>query len=178
MRRLILCIVCISMVAALGCSQMVTVREDFDEFAPFETFKTYAWMDLPEDVRAVTGQWMRADGLMRSAIEHQMAEKGFTKVDLNGDVLVTYTFGAKDKGTQTVDYSVAYKQEYSNAEVWKTGGGILIIDLVNARTERLAWRGTAHVALNVDPTPEMIEKNINRAVEKLLDQYPPKVQKR
>ncbi len=166
------------MIAALGCSQMVEVKQEFDDYAPFEKFNTYAWMDVPQDERAPTGKWMRADELMRMAMDREMAKKGFTKVDVNPDVLVFYTFGTADKTSQSVDYSVPYKQDYTNAEVWKEGGGILIIDLIDAKTEHLAWRGTAHTAMNVDPTPEMMENNINKAIAKTMDQYPPKVQKR
>jgi hypothetical protein len=169
--------VCVSMVAALGCSQMVEVRQEFDEFAPFENFKTYAWMPLPEDERAVSGKWMQADEWLRVAMDREMMDKGFTKVDVNPDVFLAYSFGAADRISGPVDYSVPYKSDYKNAEVWHQGGGILIIDIVNAKTERLAWRGIADAAINVDPTPEMMEKNINRAVEKTMDQYPPKTRK-
>lgn len=166
------------MMTALGCSQMVTVKQDFDDYAPFDRFNTYAWLPIPADLGSATGKWQQADVAMRQAIDREMADKGFTKVDVNSDVLITYSFGTAEKGTGSGNFSVDYQLDYSNAEVWKTGGGILIIDMVNAKTEKLAWRGTAHVALNVDPTPEMVEKNINRAVEKVMGQYPPKVQKR
>ena len=178
MRQLSLCVVCVLMVAALCCSQMVEVSQDVYDSAPFDTFKTYSFAPIPKDGAAATPKWRQAESFLVEAINTQMAKKGFTRVDVNPDVYVAHNFGSVDKYTVYADYNVDYSRDYSNAEVWKTGGGVLIIDIVNAKTDRLAWHGIAHVAINVDPTTEMIEKNMNRAVEKILDQYPPKVKKR
>ncbi|MFB3108369.1 MAG: hypothetical protein ACE1ZE_03245 [Candidatus Binatia bacterium] len=35
------------------------------------------------------------------------------------------------------------------------------------------WRGTAQKALDPNPTPEKIEKNIGEAVAKMLEKFPP-----
>jgi hypothetical protein len=49
----------------------------------------------------------------------------------------------------------------------------LTIDFVDAKKELVVWRGIALAALNVDPNVTIVTKNVNRAVEKILKQYPP-----
>ena len=52
--------------------------------------------------------------------------------------------------------------------------GTLILDFVDADAKELIWRGTATKALDSNPTPEKIEKNIGNVVAKILAKFPPK----
>jgi hypothetical protein len=52
--------------------------------------------------------------------------------------------------------------------------GTLIVDLVDARTKTIVWRGTAEKDINPNATPDQRDKNINRATDKLFKNYPPR----
>jgi hypothetical protein len=52
--------------------------------------------------------------------------------------------------------------------------GTLIIDLVDVKANELAWRGTASDTLSESATPEEREKNLNHALTKLFEGFPPK----
>jgi hypothetical protein len=43
--------------------------------------------------------------------------------------------------------------------------GTLVVDLVNAKTKAIVWRGTATKQVDVKASPEKREKNINKAAE-------------
>jgi hypothetical protein len=47
----------------------------------------------------------------------------------------------------------------------------LVIDIWDARTKQLLWRGTA--TDTVSENPEKNEKNLKKAMEKLFRKYPP-----
>jgi hypothetical protein len=61
----------------------------------------------------------------------------------------------------------------TNSEIYSTSGGVAIIDLVDAKSDHLVWRGEASGAMNVDPSPEIMQNNINKMMKKLFENYPP-----
>jgi hypothetical protein len=52
--------------------------------------------------------------------------------------------------------------------------GTLVIDFVDAASRKLVWRGTGSGALESEPTPEETTRGIDRAVAKILEQFPPR----
>ena len=56
----------------------------------------------------------------------------------------------------------------------QAGEGTLIIDMIDASTKQLVWRGSATGVLDENPSPEKVTQNVNNAVAAILAQYPPK----
>jgi hypothetical protein len=50
-----------------------------------------------------------------------------------------------------------------------------VIDLADARQGKLVWRGMGVKEVNTQANPEKRDKSINKAVEKIFKNYPPKV---
>jgi hypothetical protein len=172
MRNIMVCLfVCLTF-AAVGCSQMVEVKTDFDDDAKFDTFKTFEWVHKDVDFSNVDAKWKMADGYFRDAITKELKAKGITLDAADPDLLVAYSVGMKDK-LGHVDFDVDYSENQTNSEIYNTAGGVVIIDLVDADTDHLAWRGEASGAMNVDPSPEIMQKNINKMMKKVFENYPP-----
>jgi len=156
---------------------MVEVSQQFDDGADFASFKTYRWMPrtqvetLDESAEA-TKRFRFLDSTIKDAVTKQLAEKDFTLVEADPDLLVVYYLGIEDK-LGRADFDLNYSAEFKNSDVWHSGGAVLVIELVDPDTDHLVWRGTAEVAPNVDPTEEMVIKNVNRATAKVFEQYPP-----
>jgi hypothetical protein len=70
-----------------------------------------------------------------------------------------YRFAGNRTGTATVEEIVV---------------GTLAIDLVDAKSKTIVWRGMATKEVDVKANADKREKNINRAAEKLFKNYPPK----
>ena len=51
--------------------------------------------------------------------------------------------------------------------------GTLVIDLVDRRTKKLVWRGTAQAALSETPSKAEREATIDEAVKKMFEKFPP-----
>ena len=49
--------------------------------------------------------------------------------------------------------------------------GTLVVDIWDASTKKLVWRGTASKTLSDDPSKST--KNINEAMTKIFKEYPP-----
>lgn len=53
--------------------------------------------------------------------------------------------------------------------------GQLALDMYDSTNHTLVWRGLATKTLDAKAKPDKQEKNVNKAVAKLLKNYPPKV---
>ena len=49
----------------------------------------------------------------------------------------------------------------------------LVLDVVNAETSELAWRGTAQGVLDASMNPEDRRKLVTEAIDKMLRKFPP-----
>jgi hypothetical protein len=151
------------------------VNYDYDSSADFTRFKTYSW------VRGHPVEDELNHRRVVAAIDSQLGLKGLRKVerDSHPDLLVAYhasfnrtievnglssgfggfRFGGSRSGTARVDELVI---------------GTLIVDMVNAGSRTIVWRGVARKEIDPNADPERRERNINKAAEKLFRNYPPK----
>lgn len=165
------------------------IRYDFDKDKDFSKYKTYKWVpikgaDLPDDLTAKQ---------ITSAIDADLASKGFTKTDAdNADLYVAYQTALGSEKQYT-----AYNTGWGYGGGWGGGwygyGGMattttygststihigqLDVSIYDAAQKALVWRGTATKTLDPKAKPDKKQKNINKAVEKLLKNFPPKAKK-
>ena len=174
----ILAVSCV-LALATGCSPMLVVNQDFDASSDFSTYQTYDLM--PKDEVAMSsdadakfaGRRTVLEDELRTSVKSKMEAKGFTRDTNNPDLLVAYYVGVRNEVFMS-NYGMQYADMSGTVQVQTVQDGTIRIDFVDTKTERLVWRGSAHGAVNRDPTEDMIRKNVKRAVDKLLDQYPPK----
>lgn len=173
-------------VLTAGCSS-ISVRYDYDKTADFQSYKTYAW--LPQPTTSTSGSARHAiqrnsllDKRILAAVNTQMTEKGLRVDTEDPDLLLMYHTGVEDKVNVT-DWGYSYPYHYGG---WYYGGGrdidvtyyqegTLILDFIDGQSKELVWRGMATAALSSNPTPESSDKQINNAVAKMLNGYPPKI---
>jgi hypothetical protein len=51
--------------------------------------------------------------------------------------------------------------------------GQLALDMYEAAPKKLVWRGTASKTIDTEAKPEKQQKNLTKAVAKMLKNYPP-----
>jgi hypothetical protein len=155
--------------ASLAAAQ--TVAFDFDKTADFSRFKTYAWvpgthaMDELNHKRVII------------AIEDQLMAKGLAKVDasMHPDVLVAYHagFGNDVRITATASGYRWGGIRSGSARAEQILTGALAVDIVEAATGSIVWRGVASRDVDVNASPERRDRNITKTAEKLFKHYPP-----
>ena len=151
------------------------VTYDFDKAADFSSFKTYTW------VRGTPLNDELNHKRIVNAVDAQLSSKGFNKVEMGGnpDVLVAY-HASFNKNLQINGFSSGWggyrfgANRSGTARVDEILIGTLVVDMVDARSRTIVWRGTATKEVDVKASPEKREKNINKAAEKLFKTYPPK----
>jgi hypothetical protein len=67
--------------AMLGAAFAQQVKTDFDHHANFSQYKTYSW----QQITPANSLW---DARIKSAVDAQLAAKGWTQVDNGGDVAI------------------------------------------------------------------------------------------
>ncbi len=172
-----------------GCAT-VSVSSDFDPNANFAALKTYSWAGA----QPITGNPRLDNDILHSririAVERELAAKGYQKVtDGSADFKVAYHVGLEDKldVTTFTSYDYGYPNNYYPNRGFYHGGaafpqtdtyvfqyeeGTLLVDIVDPRTKKMIWRGTAKAEVDVSQSPEKKEAKINKAVHKLLEHFP------
>jgi hypothetical protein len=151
-----------------------SVSYDFDRSTDFSRLRTYAW------VRGTTLHDELNHKRIVGAIDAQLSQKGLVRLETraNADVLVAYhaTF---DRDLQINGFASGwggYRFAGSRSGTARAEDilvGTLVVDVVNADTSTIVWRGIASKDIDVKASPEKREKNINRTAEKLFKNYPP-----
>jgi len=165
------------------------VRYDFDKDKEFSKYKTYKWVaikgaEMPDEL---------TQKALTSAIDTQLAAKGLTKTDSeNADLYIGYqTALGQEKEFTSYNTGWGYGPGWGGG--WYGYGGMsttttygststvyigqLDLSMYDPTAKQLVWRGTASKTLDPKAKPEKKQKNINKAVEKLLKKYPPQVKK-
>jgi hypothetical protein len=174
-KRLYAVIVVSLLLSAAAFAQKTDI--DWDRTANFANFHTYMWEKSPHPAK---GFW---DQRITDAVDKELQAKGLTKVDSNPDVWVVYSNSIKDQ-KQVVGNG------YGFGPGWGWGGwgpdqvtyntyvtkiGTLVVELADAKNKQLLWRGSVTDTISDNSNKNI--NNLNKAVNKLFQNYPPKDKK-
>jgi len=161
------------------------VRYNFDKNTDFSKFRTYRWVvikDAPTANDLVTKQ-------VREAVEKELATKGLTKTDDDSaNLFIGYQAGvSQEKEFTSFSSDWGYGSGWYGGGWYGPGGGMsttrgststiyvgqLAVDMYDSANHDLVWRGVASKTLDAKAKPEKQQKNLAKAVKKLLKNYPP-----
>lgn len=151
-----------------SCST-VSVTYDFDRATDFNVYKTYNFHQKGIDKLEVNDLDKRR---IISAIEAQMAAKGFTKSS-NPDLYINVLASSKEKVNIDNGYYGGYwGPYYGPSRVYQYTSGTIIIDIVDDKRNILIWQG-AGSGLDVSNLESKADQ-IPKAIEEILKNFPPK----
>jgi hypothetical protein len=168
----------------IGTMMGQDIRYNFDKDSDFSKFKTYKWVNLKDAAKPND----LTDKQIVAAIDAELATKGLTKVDSDAaDLLIGYQAGVGQEKQFT-----SYNSDWGYGGGWYRGGwygaggtgmttgqtstiyiGQLALDMYDSKNKDLVWRGVASKTIDPKAKPEKQEKNLKKAVAKLLKKYPP-----
>jgi hypothetical protein len=165
--------------AAVGFGQKI--RYNFSSGTDFSKYKTYKW------VRVENAQYPNQliDEQIMQAIDAQPVQKGLSKTQGDSDLVVTYQ-AAVNQERQWNAYSTG--GGYWGYGGWGGWGGMetttvtsstinvgsLNLDMYDVALRKQVWRGEATKTIDPPKDPAKLQKNINKAMAKLLKNYPPR----
>ncbi len=142
------------------------VNTDSDPTAPFASYRTYAWTAGTPAANPF------AEDRIHAAVEQQLAAKGFTKSD-TPDVMVATLVATEDRQELVANgFGGGFLfGGYATASVRTYVQGTLVVDLYDAHTKQLVWRGTGTDTMS--SKSEKNTKKVDKALAKMFERYPP-----
>jgi hypothetical protein len=157
----------------LGSAFGQHIQTDFDHQANFSQYKTYSW----QEIKASNSLW---GDRIKEAVNAQLGSKGWIQVDSGGNVVIVAI-----KTTQTERTLQTFYDGMGGGWRWRGFGGFgesttteqdykegtLVVDMYDASTKQLIWRGSAEEMLS--DKAEKNEKNLDKGVAKMFKSFPP-----
>jgi hypothetical protein len=171
MRRYIGLVILV-IVAAVSASAM-DISVDYDRSGRFSWYKTFAWKDTDET--SLEGHNDLMHSRIKTAIMQQLSQGRMTENTDNPDLYVTYHAGSRqavyvDPGAFGYGFGGAWGGVgASTARSFTYEQGTLVIDIWEAETKKLVWRGVAVDAFS--DNPDKADKKINKAIEKMISKW-------
>jgi hypothetical protein len=165
----------VAVVALAGCAA-VGVSSYQERGLDLRQYRTYAWGPADAfstgDPRLDNNRFF--DEHVRTQVEKELASRGFRKTTSGPpDLLVHYHASfTQDIAVRDIDRRYLYCTE-GDSRPYAYDAGTLLVDLVDARTSRLAWRGWAEGSVEgaIDDQ-ESMESRIDAAVSRILERLP------
>jgi len=178
MRKVLVCSA-IACALAVGPAFAQKAYIDYDNAYDRSTVHTYAWSETDSTLAAVNP---RAHDHIVAQIDTYLATAGLKKVDQDADVFVTYHTNSKEElSVNTSSMGYGYPSSFYWNPYWGAGygststtvtsytRGTLIVDIWDAETKKLIWRGSATDI--VPENPEKAYKKIDKALQKIVAKW-------
>jgi Domain of unknown function (DUF4136) len=153
------------------------VKTDYDRSTDFNQYKTYSW----EKVQTTDALWVDR---IEQAVNGALAAKGWTQSPSGGNVSIVAIETTQNQ--QTLD---TFYNGFGGGWRWRGMGGFgdatttvdnykvgtLVVDMFDANSKKLIWRGSASDTLS-DKSDKNI-KNLDKGVQKMFNHFPPETKK-
>jgi len=162
-------------------------RIQWDTSYDFSSVGTFQWREPPEASLSDSDPFLHSR--IVNAIEFELTQYGLTEVTSNPDVYVTYHASTETDVSLRSDsigygfggYGLGGWGYYGygrmgpittsvNTRVVEIERGTLVVDVWDAGTNQLIWRGSA-ADITISDNPETTQKNTVKAIEKMAKQY-------
>ena len=155
---------------------LASTHSDFTKSFPLQTLKTFAFKDqrrISRDPLADNAIWANnvRDAIRRDFTEHGMVED----TSGNPDFYIAFYVGLRDRYDMSyVDYGLPFHRGFRSAwwgwprgyDVWAVPytESTVIVDVIDAHTNQLVWRGHDEDTLNVDHPDKTLSKAVDNVV--------------
>ncbi len=176
MRTINALVLAVAVAVLAGCASM-NVSSHIERGVNFAGFTTFEWGppdNLPVgDPRLDNNPFF--NDYVTGAIEKKMAEKGFQLSKAGGaDLLVHYHASVNQRlDVYRADQPYGYCYGDCEPQVVDFEQGTLVIDLVDAKTKKVIWRGWAQDTMTgVIDDQERLKKQVDEGVTKMMQLLP------
>jgi len=164
---------------ALGVGRVAAQNPDFsfDRNADFSKYKTYKWVSI-ESARYLDEL---TAGQLLGTLSVALAKKGLTKSPSDKpDLYIGYQIAGGDlKHLNHLDIGTEYhppaeaSTETPGDAATTVHSGPLVVYMFDSSNNRLVWWSVLLNAIDAGANPEKKQNHLDKAIEKLLRDYPP-----
>jgi hypothetical protein len=159
---------------ASGCGPTLQVKTDFDRAARFDQYRSFAMGEGKVVERGTATDNTIVKDRVDAAIRSVLVTRGLRHGTNGGDLIARFAVGARTvRELEGIGYPVvvgvwaSYPMDFWVAEHPE---GTLVIDLVDARSQKLVWRAYCVAQGTGMSDPAFIQKAVSRALER----FPPR----
>jgi hypothetical protein len=149
------------------------VTYNFMPGTDFSKYHTYRWVLIEGGMHPN----QIVDAQIKQSIDSQLAAKGLTKTDADKvDLYVAYQV-AVDQEKQWNAYGMGPGLRWGGMATATSSNisiGTLVLDIYDPAAKQLVWTGRATKTLDPSKSQEKNQKNLDKAMAKLLKNYPPR----
>ncbi len=168
------------LIAGPAAAQKIHV--DYDRSIDPSKYETFAWGPTPQTSLKEESPLMHSR--MKNAIEYHLTEGGLVEDPENPDIYVTYHTNVEEQvQLNTSSFGYGYGPGWGWSPYWGGGMGMgsstttvtkykrgtLIIDIWDANTKKMVWRGTAEAV--VKENPQKAARQTDRVVAKIVKRW-------
>ena len=175
MKSLTLAVTFIATVVLIGGCSSINVKHQFDPETDFTVLKTYNWIEATV-VGPEYGMKQLLGDRVENAVDKQLQAKGMTAVAENPDVQMIYHV-TKEEKIDTNSWGYKYDPNWGkgkDVQTYDHAVGTLIVDMVDAKSKQLLWRGAGDKILSEDTTDEKRTELVDNVIAKIFEDFPPK----
>lgn len=165
---------------AAGCATAMTVSSHVDRAIDFSRYHTYDWG--PADALPTGDPRLDRDPFfqdhVQGEVEKALAVRGFAgPTSVTPDLLIHYHASINERiNVSRVDSNYGYQYDNGAPVISNYEAGTLVLDIVDARTNRVIWRGWAQESVeDVLNNQDRMAKKIHEAVTRMLAMMPPQL---
>jgi len=170
--------IAVCLAAAPAAAQKVYV--DYSPLADIGNYKSFAWVATPE--ASIYDQNPLNHSRIKNAIEYYLVKGGMVEDTENPDLFVTY-HGETDSSFSINASAIGYgfPSDWTWDPYWGTAAGTmtttpveqkagtLVIDIWDANTQKLIWRGSMSGTLTDNPQKGI--KKIDQGIQKMVKKW-------
>lgn len=158
MNRIFVFLVVVSAMILTSCGSSVRIYTDLEDAAPFESYKTYTFLDFTDgNKKTITGMELER---IRVAFAREIESRGLKFSEESPDITVQITVYHR----QAADRSYYYYPTRSYME------RAIALDMFDVRTQKHVWHAAAVGELNGDPANRA--ENFPKVASAIFEQYP------
>lgn len=162
------------MASLTGCPSSANIHTDYDHNANFSQLHTFSFGNVATD-----------DPLYQQRIKDEISKdleaKGLQQAQGKGDLVVTAVGAVHNRKEYQTFYNdpgfgyywggfgTGFDNTTTSVVHYKVG--TLVLDMYNAQTKHLVWRGTA--SRGVSGNPDTNTASVDGAIDKMLSSFPP-----
>ena len=163
------------------------VKYNYRQGTDFSKYRTYKWVDSVDGAPAIGGHLDQIlDSEIKQSIDSQLTAKGLTKIETGkADLLISYQIALTQEKQWNASGSGWGGGPWGGWGPWGMASlsgtatsstinvGTLVLGVYDAGAKQLVWMGAASKTVNPGKNQEKNRKNLDKATQKLLKDFPP-----
>lgn len=164
---------CLLAMLLCACASTPTVSTDADPDGDFARYRTFRWIQPPQDVSPLLAQRIVA------GVNSQLAARGWSEA-ADADVAIAAHVATQQRQDVDTFYSGPAYAGWGWHGPWAVGSvnttvrtyevGTLVVDLFDTRTRQAVWRGTAKGT--IPGSPERLNEGVQAGIVEMFKQLP------